>query len=218
MNSFNLTDALIKAFGETAFMVIFSLVLAVIFGGLVGLLLFVTSNPLFIKNRAVNQFIGAITNIIRSIPFVILLVLILSLTRMMGGITIGAKAVVLPLSVAAIAFYARLAEGSFSEVNKGVLEAAIASGTKPFSIILHILIPEALPQLLKNITVTAVSLIGYSAMAGIVGGGGIGDLAIRYGYQRFQTDIMLICVVILVIIVQIIQLLGDYAAARANKR
>lgn len=218
MNRFNLTDALVKAFGETAIMVIFSLVLAVIFGGLLGLLLFVTSNPLFLKRPAINQFFGVVINVIRSIPFLILLVLLIPVTKMVVGTAIGAKAVILPLSIASIAFYARLAESSLSDVNKGVLEAAVASGAKPLSIIIHILIPEALPQLLKNITVTAVSLIGYSAMAGIVGGGGIGDLAVRYGYQRYQTDIMLICVVILVIIVQLLQLLGDYAAVRANKR
>jgi D-methionine transport system permease protein len=214
----NLLEALIKAFSETALMVGISLVLAVIIGGILGLILFVTSNSLFIKNRIVNEIVGVIINVTRSIPFLILLVLLIPLSKLIVKTTIGPTAVVVPLSVAAIAFFARLAEISFSEVNKGVLEAAIASGAKKIYIIIHILLPEALPQLLKNITVTAVSLIGYSAMAGTVGGGGVGDLAIRYGYQRYQTDVMLICVAILIVLVQILQFIGDLAAKKLNKK
>lgn len=218
MPAFNLIDALTKSFNETALMVLYSLGFAVVFGGLLGLLLFVTSNSLFIKNRIVNEIIGIVINITRSIPFLILLVVLIPVAKKIVGTGIGYTAVIVPLSVAAIAFYARLAEVSFSEVNQGVLEAAVASGAKPLSIIIHILIPEALPQLIKNLTVTAVSLIGYSAMAGTVGGGGIGDLAIRYGYQRYQTDVMLICVVLLIIIVQVLQAGGDFAAKMANKK
>lgn len=214
----NLLETLIKAFSETALMVGISLVLAVIIGGILGLILFVTSNSLFIKNRIVNEIVGVIINVTRSIPFLILLVLLIPLSKLIVKTTIGPTAVVVPLSVAAIAFFARLAEISFSEVNKGVLEAAIASGAKKIYIIIHILLPEALPQLLKNITVTAVSLIGYSAMAGTVGGGGVGDLAIRYGYQRYQTDVMLICVAILIVLVQILQFIGDLAAKKLNKK
>ncbi|MDF2686505.1 MAG: methionine transporter permease [Clostridia bacterium] len=218
MNDFNLIRALMKAFGETFVMVSTSLLISIIFGGLLGLLLFITSNPLFIRNRIVNQIVGVVINVIRSVPFIILLVLLLPVTKFIIGTTIGYVSVIIPLSVAATAFYARLAEASFSDVNKGVLEAAVSSGANPVYIIIHILIPEALPQLLKNITVTAVSLIGFSAMAGTVGGGGIGDLAIRYGYQRYQTDVMFICVIILIVAVQILQLLGDYTAKRANKK
>lgn len=214
----NLLEALIKAFSETALMVGISLILAVIIGGILGLVLFATSNSLFIRNRIVNEIVGVIINITRSIPFLILLVLLIPLSKLVVKTTIGPTAVVVPLSVAAIAFFARLAEISFSDVDKGVLEAAVASGAKKIYIIIHILLPEALPQLLKNITVTAVSLIGYSAMAGTVGGGGVGDLAIRYGYQRYQTDVMLICVAILIVLVQILQFIGDLAARKLNKK
>ncbi len=214
----NLFDALTRAFGETAVMVAISLGFAIVLGGILGLVLFATSNPLFIKNRAVNEAVGIIINVTRSIPFLILLVLLIPLSKLVVQTTIGPAAVVVPLSVASIAFFARLAEISFSEVNKGVLEAAVASGAKKLYIVIHILIPEALPQLIKNITVTAVSLIGYSAMAGTVGGGGVGDLAIRYGYQRYQTDVMLICVAILVVLVQILQFGGDYAAKKLNRK
>lgn len=218
MPVFNLTDALIKSFNETALMVLYSLIFAVIFGGLLGLLLFLTSNSLFVKNRIVNEVVGAIINITRSIPFLILLVLLIPFSKKIVGTGIGYTAVIVPLSVAAIAFYGRLAEVAFSEVNQGVLEAAVASGAKPISIIIHILIPEALPQLIKNLTVTAVSLIGYSAMAGTVGGGGIGDLAIRYGYQRYQTDVMIVCVIVLIVIVQALQAIGDFTAKKVNKK
>jgi len=132
--------------------------------------------------------------------------------------TIGPAAVIVPLSVSAIAFYARLSEASFTEVNMGVLEAGVASGAKSIEIIIHILIPEALPQLINGITITAISLIGFSAMAGTVGGGGIGNLAIRYGYQRYNTTVMLNCVGVLIIIVQGLQLLGDFSAKQVNKK
>lgn len=214
----NLFDALTRAFGETAVMVAISLGFAIVLGGILGLVLFATSNPLFIKNKAVNETVGIIINVTRSIPFLILLVLLIPLSKLVVQTTIGPAAVIVPLSVASIAFFARLAEISFSEVNRGVLEAAVASGAKKLYIVIHILIPEALPQLIKNITVTAVSLIGYSAMAGTVGGGGVGDLAIRYGYQRYQTDVMLICVAILVVLVQILQFGGDYAAKKLNRK
>lgn len=218
MNNFDLQDALQKAFSETFDMVFFALLFAVFLGGTIGLILHLTTNTLFFKNRLVNQIFGVIVNITRSIPFVILLVLLLPFTKFIVGTTIGAKAVIVPLSVAAVAFYARLAEAAFSEVDRGVIEAACACGAKPISIIINILIPEALPGLVTGITVTAISLIGYSAMAGTVGGGGVGDLAIRYGYQRYQTEVMLICVVILVVIVQILQLIGDYFTKKVNKR
>ncbi len=207
-----------KAFGETAMMVGWSLLIAVILGGLIGLFLFLTSNSLFIKNAVINQIAGVVVNIVRSIPFVILLVILLPFTKFIMGTNIGASSVIVPLSVAAIAFFARLAESSFSEVPKGILEAAVASGAKPIDIVVHILIPEALPQLITNITVTAISLIGYSAMSGTVGGGGVGDLAIRHGYQRYQTTVLVICVIILIVIVQLVQLLGETMARRVNRR
>jgi len=217
MSSFNLRQALIKAFGETALMSGIALVIAVIIGGLLGLLLYVTDSPLFNQNRIINQLAGLVINVVRSTPFLILLVLLIPLSKALVHTTIGPKAVVVPLSIAAIAFFARLADASFSDVDKGVIEAAISSGAGKLSVITRILLPEAMPSLVRNITVTAVSLIGFSAMAGTVGGGGVGDLAIRYGYQRYQTAVMLICVVLLVAMVQSLQLIGDLIAKALDK-
>ena len=216
--NFNIQQALNTALKETLYMVSYSLVIAIAFGGLIGLLLYVTTTKLFLKNVGVNQVFGVIVNILRSIPFIILLVLLLPITKAITGTTIGPKAVIVPLTVTAVAFYARLAQAAFSEVDKGVLEAASACGAHPIEIIFNILLPEARVGLINGITVTTISLIGYSAMAGIVGGGGIGDLAVRYGYQRYETEVMFVCVIILVIIVQLIQLTGDYTAKRVNKR
>ena len=217
-NILNLSGEIKTALAQTAFMVFTSLAAAIVFGGALGLLLYATSNPLFVKNAAVNKIVGVILNIIRSVPFLILMILLLPLSKLIVGTKIGAEAVIVPLSIASIAFLARLAEASFSDVDKGVIEAAISSGAKKLSVITGILIPEAFPSLVKNITVTAISILGFSAMAGLVGGGGLGDLAYRYGYQRYQTDIMIACVVILVLLVQIIQWLGDIAAKRLDKK
>lgn len=213
-----LVEALLKSFGETALMVGWSLLIAVALGGVIGLALFLTANPLFLKNRILNEITGFIVNIIRSIPFVILLVILLPFTKMVIGSTIGAKSVIVPLAFAATAFYARLAEGAFSDVPRGILEAASASGARQLDIVIHILLPEALPQLIAGVTVTAISLIGYSAMAGTVGGGGVGDLAIRYGYQLYQPTVLAICVVLLIVLVQIIQYAGETAARKVNRR
>ena len=218
MAGFDLKAALIKAFEETALMSGLSLLVAVIIGGVLGLLLYATSNRLFVRNRIVNQTAGVIINVVRSVPFLILLVLLIPLSKAVVHTTIGPTAVVIPLSIAAIAFFARLADASFSDVNQGVIEAAISTGASKWSVIARILLPEALPSLVRNITVTAVSLIGFSAMAGTVGGGGIGDLAIRYGYQRYQTDVMLICVALLIVLVQGVQLIGDLIAKLLDKK
>ncbi|MDK2940788.1 MAG: D-methionine transport system permease protein [Acetobacterium sp.] len=214
---FDLKAALLLTFGQTMQMVISSLLAAIIIGGSIGLLLFLTSNTLFLKNRIINQIVGVVINITRSIPFLILLVLMIPVSKAIVHTSIGPNAVVIPLAVAAIAFFGRLSEASFSDVDNGVLEAAIASGASKLSIVLKILLPEALPSLIKNITVTAVSLIGFSAMAGTVGGGGIGDLAIRYGYQRYEPEVMFICVIVLVLLVQIFQIIGDSSAKQLDK-
>ncbi len=218
MLELDLGAALSKAFQETALMSGISLLVAVVVGGALGLLLYATSNPLFFPNRIVNQTAGVIINIVRSVPFLILLVLLIPLSKAVVHTTIGPTAVVIPLSIAAIAFFARLADASFADVGQGVVEAAISTGAGKPSVIFRILLPEALPSLVKNVTVTAVSLIGFSAMAGTVGGGGIGDLAIRYGYQRYQTDVMFICVALLVLLVQGVQLVGDVAARLLDKK
>lgn len=215
---FDLKSALIKAFKETIFMSGISLLAAAVIGGILGLFLYTTNNRFFIRNRVINQVTSSIINVVRGIPFLILLILLIPISKAIVHTTIGATAVVIPLSVAAICFFARLADASFSDVNQGVIEAAVATGASKSEVILWILFPEALPSLVKNITVTAVSLIGFSAMAGTVGGGGIGDLAIRYGYQRYQTDVMLICVALLIILVESIQLIGDLIAKLLDKK
>lgn len=216
--NFNLQGALTTALLESLFMVGNSLIVSILLGGVIGLLLYVTTSKLFFRNKIVNETCGIIVNILRSIPFIILLVTLMPITKMIVGTNIGPKAVVVPLTVTAIAFYARLSQAAFAEVDNGVLEAASACGAHPIKIIFGILLPEARVGLINGITVTTISLIGYSAMAGTVGGGGIGDLAVRYGYQRYETDVMLLCVLILVIIVQGIQLFGDTIAKKANKR
>jgi D-methionine transport system permease protein len=216
--NFNLQKALLTSLQETLYMVSYSLVLSILVGGLIGLFLYITASKLFFKNVLVNQIVGVVVNILRSIPFIILLVLLLPITKVIVGTTIGPQSVVVPLTVTAIAFYARLAQAAFAEVDNGVLEAASSCGAHPLKIIFAILLPEARVGLINGITVTTISLIGYSAISGTVGGGGIGDLAIRYGYQQYETDIMLVCVVILVVIVQFVQLAGDCAAKKANKR
>lgn len=198
-----------KAIIDSLNMIGIAIVLAISIGGIIGLILYLTSSELFIKNKIINTTAGIFINIIRSLPFVILLVLLIPFTKSLVGTSIGPKAAAVPLTIASTAFFARLAEGAFNEVDKGVLEAAIASGASLKLILSDVLIVEALPSLIRAITVTLVSLIGFSAMAGIVGGGGIGDLAIRFGYYRYETGVMIVTVLILVVLVQFIQFVGD---------
>ena len=217
-NYSELLDNLIVAFKETFLMCGTSVGLSIVFGVPLGLFIFITGKGLFWENKVLNFIGGFLVNVIRSTPFVILLVLLIPFTQLVVGSTIGPVAASVPLSVAAVAFYARLVENSLCEVDKGVLEAAIAIGATHYRIIKEILLPEALAGLYRGLTVTAVSLVGYSAMAGIVGGGGVGDLAIRFGYYRYETDIMIITVVLLIVLVQGIQFLGDYLAKRTEKK
>ncbi|XKM12496.1 methionine ABC transporter permease [Orbaceae bacterium ac157xtp] len=212
-----LCDSILVAAKETFIMVGWSLLASIVFGALIGLFLYITSNRYFFKNRLINSVSGFIINALRSIPFLILLVAVLPIGYYIVNATIGPTAVIFPLALAATAFYARLAENALNQVDSGVVEAAVASGASHWRIITGILFPEAFSQLIRHATVTVISLIGYSAMAGIVGGGGIGDLAIRYGYQRYETTVLIICIIILIIIVQLLQFLGDYAANRIDK-
>lgn len=216
-NMIKIAPELGEALGETAYMCGVSLLLAVICGTALGLLLYTTSAPLFVKNRIVNGVLSVVVNVVRSVPFLILLIFLLPLSALIVGTKIGSTAVVVPLSIAAIAFFARLSEASFSAVDYGMLEAAFASGASKLRVIFCILLPEAKVPLIKNVTITAISVLGFSAMAGIVGGGGLGDLAYRYGYQRYQVDIMIACVVVLIVLVQVVQWAGDAWAAR-NER
>ncbi|GAX91672.1 methionine ABC transporter permease [Effusibacillus lacus] len=209
---------LIKAFNETMYMVGISLTIAILLGIPLGILLFVTDKGLFFENRLVNLLLGTLANIVRSVPFIILLVALLPLTQFLIGTTIGPTAASVPLSVAAVPFYARLVESSLREINKGVIEAAISTGATPWLIIREVLLPEARPGIIAGLTITAISLLGFSAMAGIVGGGGIGDLAIRFGYYRYENEIMLLTVFVLIALVQIIQYLGDWTRSKVDKR
>lgn len=213
-----LLQDLAKAGIETAEMVGISAVVSAVVGLPLGVLLYATAKRLFWENRIIHVIGGFLVNVIRSAPFVILLVLLLPLTQWITGTTIGSFAASVPLSVAAIAFFGRLTQAALCEVDPGVVEAATATGAKPLAIIFGVLIPEASPGLVRAFTVTLVSLIGYSAMAGIVGGGGVGDLAIRYGYYRYQTDVMVITIIALVIIVQVVQFVGDRIAGMIDKR
>jgi D-methionine transport system permease protein len=207
-----------KAFIETFQMVGISLALSIVVGIPLGLVLFITDRGLFWENRLVHVLGGLLINVVRSTPYVILLVLLLPITQKLIGTTIGPLAAAVSLSVAAVAFYARLVQGSLCEVDPGVIEAATAFGASPLQIIREVLLIESLPGLLRGLTITAISLIGYSAMAGIVGGGGVGDLAIRFGYYRYQTDVMLITVAVLIVLVQLVQMGGDKIAKNADKK
>lgn len=204
--------------GQTALMVSFSLVAAIVLGTPLGVYVFLTEQGSIQQNTAVNRLLNMVINLIRSFPFIILLVVLIPVTRMIVGETVGPLAASVPLSIAAIPYFARLVEQALKEVPKGTIEAAIAIGTPKHLIIKDVLLNEARSGILLALTVTTISFISYSAMAGIVGGGGIGDLAIRYGYYRFQTDVMLFMVVLLVVIVQVIQFVGNQTAKKLDKR
>ena len=209
---------MLQGFLETVQMTVISTVVAVLLGVPLGVILVITSRGHIMQNEAVNKVLGAIVNATRSIPFIILMVAIIPFTRLVAGTSIGTTAACVPLTLAAIPFLARLVETAIKEVNGGVIEAAQSMGATPLQIIWKVLLPEALPTLIDNITVLIVNLISYSAMAGAIGGGGLGDIAIRYGYQRFQGDVMLATIIILIVLVQVIQSAGDYLSRKVNKK
>ena len=204
-----LLDLLIPSINETLYMVFISTVFTVILGLPLGILLVITREDSVLPNSNIYNSLSILINITRSIPFVILMIFIIPFTRLVVGSSIGTNAAIVPLVVAAIPFFARLVEGSILEVNPGVIEAGVSMGASPLEIVLKILIPEAMPSLVLNVTVTIINIIGYSAMAGAVGGGGLGYRAIGYGYHRFQTDVMFATVIILIILVQLIQISGN---------
>lgn len=213
-----LVPELNQAFLETMYMVSISLAVAIMGGLPLGILLFVTDRGLFLENPIVKSAAGFVVNMVRSVPFIILLVALLPFTRWLTGTTIGPTAASVSLSIAAIPFFARIVESSLREIDRGVIEAAISVGASPWMIIKDVLLPDARPGIIHGITITTISLVGYSAMAGIVGGGGIGDLAIRFGYYRYDNTIMITTVVILICLVQLIQFLGDRIARLTDKR
>ncbi|WP_242342661.1 methionine ABC transporter permease [Anaeromyxobacter terrae] len=209
---------LLDAFLETLLMVAVSSTLAALVGVPLGVVLVATSPGHIREHPVLNRVLGAVVNAGRSTPFIILLVAIIPFTRLLVGTSIGTAAAIVPLTIAAIPFVARLAEAALREVDPGLIEAAQAMGASPVQIVTKVLVPEALPGLVAALTITVVNLISYSAMAGAVGGGGLGDLGIRYGYQRFLPEVMLAVVVVLIVLVQGVQSLGDRVAQRLNKR
>ncbi len=195
-----------------------SLILTIAFGLPLGVLLYLTDRGRLSQNRVANAALGIIVNILRSVPFIILLIVMIPLTVMLVGTSLGVAGAIPPLVVGAAPFYARLVEGSLKEVDRTTIEAVQAMGATTRQIVTGALIPEALPGLIAGATVTAVALVSFTAMAGVVGAGGLGDLAIRFGYQRFQTDVMVVTVVLLVVLVQIIQYAGDALARHFTRR
>lgn len=213
-----ITNLLLKSLAETLYMLSISAFIAAAAGIPLGILLVVTEKNGILSCPIINKPLAFIVNVIRSIPFIILMVAIIPLTRLIAGTSIGTTAAIVPLTLAAIPYTARMVETSIREIPSGLIEAAESMGASPFQIIRKVLIPEALPSVIQNMTVIIVSLIGSSAMAGTIGGGGLGDLAIRYGYQRFQADVMIATIIVLVIIVQFMQFTGNLLSKRANKK
>lgn len=211
-------DLLKRGVLESLYMTGVSTVISYILGIPLGIIVFITDGKGICRNRPVNFIFGLVINIIRSIPFLILLVAMLPFTRAIVGTTIGANATIVPLVAAATPFVARLVESSLKEVDTGVIEAARAMGASPIKIIWKVLLPEAKPSLMVGLTIAFATILGYSAMAGFVGGGGLGAIAINYGYYRYQNDMILITVVLLVIIVQLFQEIGTRTVNRLDKR
>ena len=209
---------LTKALGETIYMVAISMLIASAIGIPLGVLLHVTAKGEFLDAPMVNRSIGAVVNAVRSIPFIILMVAIIPLTRLIVGSAIGTTAAMVPLVIASVPFIGRQVETSLREVPRGLVEAALSMGATPMQIITRVLLPESMPGIVSQLTTVIIALVGESAMAGAVGGGGLGDLAISYGYQRFRPDIMIATVVILIVLVQLVQFLGNTLAARLDKR
>ncbi len=202
---------------ETMYMVFFSTVFSLLLGFPIGILLVITKEGNIMEKPKLNQFLEIIINTLRSFPFIILMICLFPLSRIIVGTTIGSTAAIVPLSISAAPFVARMIEGALNEIDKGLIEAASSMGASNRTIIFKVMIPETLPHIIHGITVTVISLIGFSAMAGSIGAGGLGDLAIRFGYQRFKTDIMLYSVVVIIILVQILQSFGNYLAKKFSR-
>ena len=209
---------LTKALGETIYMVIVSMAISTVIGVPLGVLLHVTGKGEILDAPMLNRTVGAVVNAVRSIPFIILMVAIIPLTRLIVGSAIGTTAAMVPLVIASVPFIGRQVETSLREVPYGLIEAALSMGATPMQIIARVLLPESMPSIVSQLTTVIIALVGESAMAGAIGGGGLGDLAIRYGYQRFRPDIMIATVVILIVLVQLVQFAGNSLAARLNKR
>ena len=206
---------LMESLGQTAWMVGWSFLIVVVLGLAVGVILRLASPDGLRPNPIVYQSVGIVVNLARSLPFLILMIALISFTRWLVGTAYGATAAIVPLAVGAIPFYARVVESALREVSPGKIEAAQVMGANTWQVVRKVLLPESLPGLISGATLTLVTLIGYSTMAGAIGGGGVGDFAIRYGYQRFNGEVLLMAVVVLIIIVQLVQSIGD---AIVNRR
>lgn len=214
----DLFDLLITGFGETIYMVLFSTAIALALGLPLGIVLVVTEKGHVLESSRINKFLGTTINVVRSFPSIILIVILLPLSRFIVGTTLGATAALVPLSIGAAPFIARIIENCLKEVNFGKIEAAMAIGATPFTIVTRVLIPEALPALIRGITIAVIAITGTTAVAGAIGAGGLGSLAIRFGYMRFRDDVMLATVVILVLLVQGVQWGGDCLARYINRK
>jgi len=206
------------ALGETFYMLSVTILLGIIFGGIVGTALYLTRNGSISSNKLLNGVLNAVVNFIRSFPFLILAISIVPLTRLIVGTSIGTTAAIVPMTISCIPYFARFVEAALLEVNRGVIEAAEAMGATKFQIVHKVLFSEARAAIVNSITIVTVSYFSYSTIVGIVGGGGIGDFAIRYGFHRFETDILIVTVLIIIFIVQIIQFTGNYFVKRLDNR
>ncbi len=209
---------IVRATRDTLLMLGGSMALTVLFGIPLGVLLYLSGKGRLAANPVLNGLLSLIVNILRSVPFIILLIVMLPVTVILVGTSLGVAGAIPPLVVGAAPFYARLVETALREVDKGVVEATQAMGGSTFQIVTRALLPEAMPGIIAGATVTAIALVSYTAMAGVVGAGGLGDLAVRFGYQRFQTDVMVVTVVLLLVLVQILQMFGDALVARVSHR
>lgn len=210
-------DAIVTGIGETFVMTFFASLFSYLIGMPLGVLLYSTSKGRLLENRPVNFAIGAIVNVARSLPFLILLVLLIPFTRFVVGSSIGTKAAIVPLTIGAIPIVARMVEASLNEVNPGIIEAATSMGASPLYTILHFIIPEATPSLLQGGAINVATVLGYSAMAGVIGGGGLGAIALQYGYYRYQKDVLWTTVTLLIIMVMLIQELGIMMSKKTRK-
>lgn len=218
MFSAEIVKMLLFGFAETLYMTIFSTLLAYLLGLPMGIALVVTDQDSLHPAPVFNRVLGIVINLVRSVPFLILLIAVMPFTRAVVGTSVGSTATVVPLVIAAAPFIARMVESSLKEVDKGVVEAAQSMGASPFQIVYKVLLPEARPSLVVGSAIAITTILGYSAMAGATGGGGLGDIAIRYGYHRYQKDIMFITVVLLVLVVQVFQEVGMRLARLSDKR
>ena len=213
-----MAELVIPSLFETLYMVFFSTVFSLLLGFPLGILLVITEKNSIWEKPNFNKVLNSIINVMRSIPFIILMILAFPLAKLVVGTKIGTTATIVPLSISATPFVARIMEGSLKEIDKGIIESSLAMGATVPQIITKVLIPESLPSIVSGITLTIINIIGYSAMAGAIGGGGLGDLAVRFGLYKWQKDVMFIALIVIIILVQGIQILGNYITLKINKK